>query len=160
MRAITLKRTSPETQMRENHEAWLHPWDCVQTGLGHAYWDTKKQHSLQSIQSIATSAFSLTGEDWVSRGGDTHQVSSGEKGPIRDLQTKGCWPRWSYLPAPDLGINFFLGHTTRYGWKSLVHLAAWKKHTEGWGGVGTYWDEEEPWNWTLWPESSTTRDNS
>lgn len=88
--------------------------------LGHK----KNPHSLQSIQSIATTAFSLTGEHWVSRGGDTHQVSSGEKDLIRDLQTRGCRPRWSYLPAPDLGINFFLGHATRYGRKSLVHLAA------------------------------------
>lgn len=70
------------------------------------------------------SVFSQTGEYWGVIEGTQHQVSSGEKDLIRDLQTRGCWPGWSYLPAPDLGINFVLGDTGCYGWKSLVHLAA------------------------------------
>lgn len=82
--------------------------------------------------------FSQTGEYWgggdcIEGGGDTHQVSSGERGsdpgpPDREREAAG--PDWSYLPAPDLGINFVLGDTGCYGRESLVHLAAWKKHME------------------------------
>lgn len=50
---------------------------------------------------------------------------------------------WWYLPAPYLGNTFVMGAASSYSRKRLVHLAAWKKHTEGdilksraLGGVG------------------------
>lgn len=47
-----------------------------------------------------------------------------------DREREAAGPDWSYLPAPDLGINFVLGDTGCYGRESLVHLAVWKKHME------------------------------
>ncbi len=76
--------------------------------------------------------FSQTGEHWGGyRGGHTSGELKwkwvGDGGLIRDLQARGCWPGCSYLPAPDLGINFVLGGAGCYGRESLVHMAAWKE---------------------------------
>lgn len=56
--------------------------------------------------------------------GDTHQVSSGERVLSGTSRQEAVGPDWLYLPAPDLGINFFLGDDGCYSRKSLVHLAA------------------------------------
>lgn len=109
------------------------PWSMTSSmklhlnaSLRHACWDTQKPHiHLYSV-------FSQTGEYWGIIRGGTH---------IRWAQVRGVFlsgtsrreavgPDWSYLPAPDLGINFVLGDTGCYGRQSLVQLAAWKKHME------------------------------
>lgn len=71
-----------------------------------------------------TVCISLTGARTgrVKRGGGGRGHTAGElrwEGFIQDLGKRG----W-YLPAPHLGINFFLGQDTSYGRKSLVDLAA------------------------------------
>lgn len=76
----------------------------------------------------------LTGTVWVSlTGGRTGGVRRGRVGgrghTAGELRWEGFGPgplgtRGWYLPAPHLGINFFLGQDTSYGRKSLVDLAA------------------------------------
>lgn len=92
-----------------------------------SYWDTQTPHpSLYS-------GFSQTGECWrrVVGRGRTHIRWAQGRGVIsRTSSRRPSAPDWSYLPASDLGINFVLGDAGCYGRKSLVELAAWKKHME------------------------------
>lgn len=91
-------------------------------------WHSKPTFTATHLYSV----FIQTGKCWRGTTGGTHIRWAQEVRGfyIQDLQPEAVGPRWSYLPGPDLGINFVLGDAGCYAWKSLVHLAAWKKHME------------------------------